>query len=282
MDPTRFDGIARLFAGRRLSRRQALRHSGAGFAAAGLAATTRWAPGTTTEAAAQDATPISGAAKGENDLAFMFVQSFKSGSLAPGGGSSDTFTLTLDQGLGQTVYFSDRPERVFGVAPTATFLERFPFGATNPPNAALVLEVGPGETDVVVMELTSPAYDQATHTATYGAKLLADYEKLGVTFQEQPKGAGEVPAQFGAASLFIDSCPDGTLNCRLPCNNGDSGCNTLIGSTPIGYCYDWGMVCCKPCSYDWTDECAAAFSGCVDANGMPACDGDVTGGQYSC
>jgi hypothetical protein len=231
------------------------------------------------EARSQAATP---SARGGEKVPYLFVQSFEAGTFAPKTGSTDAFTLTLDHGLGQTVFFSDRPERVVGAVPTAQFLQRFPFGAANPPNAALVLEAAPGDTDVVVLELTAPAYDAATRTATYDAKVLSDYEKLGMTFQERPEGPGEVHARFGPASLFIDDCPDGTLNCRLPCNNGDSGCNTLIGSTPIGYCYDWGMVCCKPCSYDWTDECAAAFSGCVDDNGNPSCDGDVTGGQYSC
>jgi predicted ATPase len=99
----------------------------------------------------------------------------------------------------------NRPD---GATPTPDFLQGMPFGPDNPPNAALVLEAAPGDTDVVVLELTDPAYDEATHTATYAAKVLSDYQKLGIAFQEEPKGASEGHASFGAASLFIDDCPD--------------------------------------------------------------------------
>jgi hypothetical protein len=171
----------------------------------------------------------------------MFVQSFQSGSFAPKEGSSEIYTLTLNQGLGQTIYFSDRPDRVFGAAPTPTFLKNFPFGEKNPPNAALVLEAGPGDTDVVVVELSAPQYDEGTHTATYEATVLSDYEKLGATFQETPKGAGQVHPQFGAAHLFIDDCPDLTT------------CEGIRVDSPIpggsvGQCWHWDCFCCLPCN----------------------------------
>jgi hypothetical protein len=250
MDATHFDRIARLFAARRLPRRQALAQGGTGLAAGALAAA--GLGGAT--AHAQEATPAAGVPKGEHDPSFLFVQSFQSGTLAPKAGGGDAFTLTLDHGLGQTVYFSDRPERVFGATPTAQFLQTFPFGENNPPNAALVLEAAPGDTDVIVMELTNPAYDEATHTATYAAKLLADYEKLGITFQEKPKGAAEVHPQFGAASLFIDDCPDGLLCCIVP-----GGATSCI--RPVGACWNWGSACCQPCTGGmdanyWEQQCA--------------------------
>jgi hypothetical protein len=136
MDATRLDRIAKLFASARLSRRAALRQTGTGLAAAGIAAAGPRVAGTA-------AAPAAGSAKAETDPIFLFVQSFQSGSFAPTAGSSDTFTLTLDHGLGQTVYFSDRPERVFGAAPTPAFLTGLGFQPENPPNAALVLEAGP-------------------------------------------------------------------------------------------------------------------------------------------
>jgi hypothetical protein len=240
VDPSPFDTIARLVAARRLSRRAALRQGRAGLAAAGLAAA-GLAASTRDGAAAQDATPASGSAKAPTDPTFLFVQSFESGTFAPVAGSPGSFTLTLARGLGQTVYFSDRPERVFGSAPTAAFLKGMPFGPDNPPNAALVLEAAPSDTDVVVMELTNPVYDEATKTATYDAKVLADYQKLGVTFQEEPKGPAEVHAEFGAASLFIDDCPDLTT-CYTA---GLVPAGPLPGG-PIGAC--WRNFACVPCN----------------------------------
>ncbi len=98
MDATHGDRVAKLFAtavspvappsaraGRARRRR---------LAAVGLAAHTG------TPAAAQEATPAAGAA-GEK-VQYLFVQSFQSGSLAPKAGEDGTFTLTLEQGLGQT------------------------------------------------------------------------------------------------------------------------------------------------------------------------------------
>src|SRR5215207_4571404 len=89
MEPNQFDRITQFFATRRLSRRQALRHTGTGLAAAGLAAAGLGS------AAAQDATPAAGGTKGESDPTFLFVQSFQSGSLAPKDGADGAFTLTL-------------------------------------------------------------------------------------------------------------------------------------------------------------------------------------------
>ncbi len=47
----------------------------------------------------------------------LFVQSFQSGSIAPVDGAEGRYTVTLEQGLGQTIYFSDRPERIVGTEP---------------------------------------------------------------------------------------------------------------------------------------------------------------------
>jgi hypothetical protein len=267
MNATRFDRIAALFAERRLSRRKAIRQGGAGLAAGALMTAALSVP----VAVAQDSAPAAGPAKSENDPSFMFVQSFQSGSFAPKSSNDGTFTLTLDHGLGQTVFFSDRPERIVGANPTATFLERFPFGADNPPNAALVLEAGPDDTDVVVLELTAPAYEEATHTATYDAKVLTDYEKLGITFQEQPKGAAALHPQFGAASLFIDDCPDGNVGCYDPVNR-------LWGIIySVGYCWDWGNACCAPCDQQGLiDQCNVTYPGdmCGGACHLGYGDGD--------
>lgn len=267
MNPTRFDRIATLFADHRLSRRQAIRQGGAGLALGALGAASLRAPA----AAAQDATSIAGPAKSETDPTFMFVQSFQSGGFAPKEGSNDTFTLTLDQGLGQTIYFSDRPERIAGSHPTADFLQRFPFGADNPPNAALVLEAGPDTTDVVVLELTAPAYDEATKTATYETKVLADYAKMGITLQEEPKGTTDLPAQFGTASLFIDDCPDGTVGCYAI----DGHLWGVIYS--VGFCWDWGRACCAPCDQTLEAQCNDTLAVCEDV-----CHVSWGGGDWHC
>ncbi|HEY7034030.1 MAG TPA: hypothetical protein VH482_22020 [Thermomicrobiales bacterium] len=249
MDGDRFDAVARLFAERRAGRRAALYRLGAGGAVA-LASAAGFH-----RAVAQKATP---APKGNAKSEFLFVQSFHSGSFTPQADSTDNFTLTLNKDLGQTVFFSDRPARVVGGVSTPAFFQGMPFGTDNPPNAALVLEAGPGDTDVVVMELTAPAYDEATHTATYQAKVLTDYEKLGATFQEEPKAPGEVHAAFGAASLFIDDCPDGCVTCYQGSLNGEA-----VGELDdIGMCWSWKTIGCHWCRDNYDDECNSKFSAC--------------------
>ena len=117
---------------------------------------------------------------------------------------------------------------------------------------------------MVVVELTAPAYDEATHTATYQAKLLADYQKLGITFQEVPKGADEVPARFGPASLFIDDCPYGVIDCYVGPSSGGGAFAGNLGTK--GFCYDWAGACCSPCessdqSY-WQTICNQTYETC--------------------
>jgi hypothetical protein len=198
---------------------------------------------------------------------YLFVQSFRSGSMTPKAGEDGTFELTLDNGLGHTVYFSDRPERVVGTAATAQFLKTFPFGVNNPPNAALVLEAGSDDAGVVVMELTEPNYDEATQTATYAARVIAGDDKLAVKFQQTSKDAGEIRAEFGAASLFIDDCPD-LVDCFHPWYHAVGP----IPGGPYGRCWDWDDFHCDACSgqdmtyYDGL--CNDAYSDCEDQCGV--------------
>jgi hypothetical protein len=257
MDTHSFDRIAKLLARRRLSRRSALAAGGAAL-------------GMTVIGGAAAAAP--GAPGADDDSVFLFVQSFAAGSLVPDDARPGGFTLTLGDGLGQTLYFSDRPRRIVGTLPTATFLARLGFGPDNPPNAVLVLEAAPDDTDVVVMELTAPQYDEATHTATYADKVLSDYEKLGVTFQEAPKGPAEVHPRFGAASLFIDDCSDRTINCCADWtknqDDGEIDCNCpYVGDLGThGFCWHVGDFCCEPCANGgwgyWADQCNQTFAAC--------------------
>jgi hypothetical protein len=233
MDSTHFDRIARLFA-RRHSRRAALAQAAAGtLAAAGLTQTAR----------AQDATPATGETGEETE--YLFVQSFRSGTIAPKAGEDGTYTLTLEQGLGQTIYFSDRPERVVGAAPTAKFLDGLGFSQENPPNAALVVEPAVGETDIAVVELFNPVYDETTHTATYDAKLLEDWQQtLAVSFAEEPIDLAALAPTFGAAHLFIDDCENWN-NCYTIEYSGSHKAGPIPGGS-TGTCWSFDNWTCLP------------------------------------
>ena len=245
MDARRFDVLSRSRS-LRLSRRSALQASGPGLAA-GLAATPL---GIIRPAAAQDDSatpdPLS------DDATFLFVQSASSGTFAvnPGAGTpaADSVTigdgadylLTLTGHTGNTVYFSDRPERIFGEAPTQTFLDGLGFPADNPPNAALVTKDADGNEDILVVELFGPSFDATVGTVTYGVNILSDYEG-GLDFVAGRQADGDLAPIFGEASLFIDDCPDIT-NCYA----GLSQVGPFPGG-PVGTCWSWSSVECLPC-----------------------------------
>ena len=141
MDPTRFDRLSKRFATRR-TRRQAL-VTGVGLAATGLVARTH-------RSAAQDATPVAtpafpadphpSADHAATHPEYLFVQPFDGGTWAPKPGAEGVYLLTLTGVAANTTYFSDRPERDAGLAPTQQFLDGIGFAPENPPNAALVAQ----------------------------------------------------------------------------------------------------------------------------------------------
>jgi hypothetical protein len=103
-------------------------------------------------------------------------------------GSYDGKTLTLN-GVGPTIFFSDRPQRVTGQVRTAEFIGHWDKGSDNfgenPPNASLSI-FGAKEIQTAIVELTSPKLKG--NTLSYRVKVLK----------------GRLPASFKESSLFID------------------------------------------------------------------------------
>jgi len=182
------NAISRCFAELRLSRRRAVTQGGAGIAGALIATGLGQ-----TSSLAQGATPVAG-----GDVEFLYVQSFGSGSIAPAG-DDGAYTLTLGQGLGETVYFSDRPGRMVGTVSSSDFISVFDTTSDDPPNAALVS----GDT-IFVVELTTARWDEASGTLTYDATPIGE-DDVQLSF-EHAIGAlpdGEMP--LDTCHLFIDS-----------------------------------------------------------------------------
>ena len=102
-------------------------------------------------------------------------------------------TLRLVNVNQQTLFFSDRPERIAGHIKMADYLEEWTakagkdnFGA-DPPNAALsVYEQGKPDNTMAIVKITDPRIDGSD--LIYGYKLIE----------------GSLPAGGGATSLFID------------------------------------------------------------------------------
>ena len=120
----------------------------------------------------------------EQKLELLFVQNAISGTF-------DGKTLTLN-GIGPTIFFSDRPKRVAGQVHTKEFVSNWSSkGAdndsfeTDPPNATLSI-FGKDKVASAVIELRSPKI--VGNTLTYNVKILK----------------GDLPKSFQESSLFID------------------------------------------------------------------------------
>ena len=214
-------------------------------------------------ATARQATPAAGSLEiAEAAQEFLFVQSFEQGLLEANGssataaatpptGTGPQYTLTLTRGLGQTLFFSDRPERIVGTVETPLFLDRLGFDPGNPPNAALVAEREDGTEDVLVIELTNPRYDESSLTATYDVGILQDDERVDMTFVRETLDDVPATASYGASHLFIDDCPDIDYCCKT--SDG-----TRAGYLTVGTCWSWSKVACLLCE-DYADACDNAF-----------------------
>jgi len=103
-------------------------------------------------------------------------------------GSYDGKRLNLN-GVGSTIFFSDRPQRVSGHVQNSEFIRHWDKGsdnfASNPPNATLSI-FGEKEVNSVVIELTNPKLEN--NNLSYEVKVLQ----------------GQLPANFQESSLFID------------------------------------------------------------------------------
>ncbi len=269
MDSHQFDRIAARLALHRTNRRAAF-----GKGAAGVAAATLGVAGMRF-AIAQDATPVADElpdtvhqGAGPDPSEFLYVQSFAGGSIVPLTGEEGRFTLTLDGTNSQTVYFSDRPERVFGLATTSAFLEGLGFTPDDPPNAALVVTTGGGTEDVLIIELFDPIWDESSSTLTYTVQVLADYADSGLAFAAMQQSDFELPESFGQGGLFVDGCNDGRVDCHLRNDNGSMG--QLVGTTPlIFFCFEYSTSRCLPCS-GANAICADAFPAqCLDRRTTP-------------
>ena len=175
-----------------------------------------------------------GADKTANDI---FLQQGSSGGFVNDG--SGNYTLTLNDVVPYTVFFADRPARDTGFVPMDKFLKGFDFGVNNPPNAAIILPDENETSDMVVVELTKPQYNNTTQTVTYNAKQLKDYSfKSGWLQDHASEVDPAIPERFGSVDLVIDGCP---------CEQVESACNgcqnSCFKAKPFPWCYPCGGCC---------------------------------------
>lgn len=189
----------------------------------------------------------------DKKIEFLFVQTYQSGTISPIDGEAARYSLSLEAGSGQTIFFSNRPDRITGAAPTPQFLDGLGFFDDNPPNAALVFEAAPGNTDVAVVELYNPMYDPVSRGVTYEVEVLENWQtELDLGFQEAPADLAAIAPSFGAAQLFIDDCADAEMWCVNKYSK--EVVNTIPNSLHDGFCYSWSAWMCLPCQPRITDS----------------------------
>ena len=176
-----------------------------------------------------------GAGKMENKTAtYIFLQEGSSGSFV--NDSAGNYSLTMTDVVPYTVYFADRPARDVGLVPMDKFLKGFDFGVNNPPNAAIILPDENETSDMIIVELTKPQYNNTTRTVTYNAKLLKEYSfKSGWLQDHASEVDPAIPERFGSVNLVIDDCPC-TGQSYPYCS---TGCQDL--------CYNWRAISCLSC-----------------------------------
>jgi len=170
---------------------------------------------------------------------FIFIQEGASGSFVDDG--SGNYTLTMNGVVPYTIFFADRPARDVGFAPMDKFLKGFNFKDSNPPNAAIILPDENETSNMVIVELTNPQYDNTTRTLTYKARKLKEYPFESGWFQDQKsKVDASVPERFGRVVLAIDDCPCEYVGQGAGCDKTlcRNSCWHLYGCDPCGGCCD--------------------------------------------
>lgn len=118
----------------------------------------------------------------EETVEYLFVQDAERASLAEG-------VLTLQAVSPNTLFFSDRPERIAGTVPTQKFVAHWATGTdsfkADPPNATLSVLKG-DEPQLIVVELKNPRLE--ANNLIYDAGVLD----------------GKQSVDGGPCSLFID------------------------------------------------------------------------------
>src|SRR5262249_18994878 len=151
----------------------------------------------------------------------------------------------------QTLFFSDRPDRIVGTVETARFLDALGFTPLNPPNAAVVVRTPEGERDVLVVELFDPVFAEAFGAArgvqmTYEARILEAYQGGGLDDWVAEQKDALLPETFTDVSLFVDDCPD-IKDCLYEFPPGVLNRVGPIPGGPYGRCWSWSDFNCNPC-----------------------------------
>lgn len=154
---------------------------------------------------------------------WMFVEDGLRGKLV--GRDNQNLMLTL-KGVDRAITaFINRLGRLAVELEAQTFYDQWNNTvAGDPPNATLnYRRAGDARMRHLVLELTSPTYDESKKVVSFKAKVLHEVITGTDTITTETKVL--VPKTFGSASLFIDSLSIGSV-----CNGGNAGAAGVGGN----------------------------------------------------
>lgn len=138
-----------------------------------------------------------------SEVSWLFSQTADSAELDDLGNGK--FRLVMRGVDAHTIQFSDRPERLVEVLPTAGFVDAWDkVFATSAPNAVLVEHEPNSSTDSLVVVLTNPQFDYEKDILSYDVKILED-ELHPERLKKIANAHKNPPADMRAVSLFIDN-----------------------------------------------------------------------------
>ena len=160
------------------------------------------------------------------EVSLLYVQTATSGTFEPIAGSNNKYRLVLSGVSPSVVYFSDRPNRLAGHISEEAFLKGIGFGGKLDPNAAIDIQGGAADSDLIVVKLDKPAYDASSGMLSYEISILETArEGLQMFSRRMDK---QIPAHFGSVAVFIDSAPCQNRACGSGVfgmtQYGDPGC----------------------------------------------------------
>jgi hypothetical protein len=173
------------------------------------------------------------------------------------------YRLTLNNVVASAGYSAKQPEQVSGNTTTRAVINEYPWDASNPPPAAVVITdpAVPITQNVMLARFMHPVYDESLAKLTFYAQIETNYQGENLT-QYVADADSSLPASFGQVSVALDlhwpfSCGRGYIQCyrHYGC------CNNPVATEPtprfkVSKCWSWSWMKCRPCH---DDECAKNY-----------------------
>jgi hypothetical protein len=134
---------------------------------------------------------------------YLYVQNARHGSFTAIKGKARHFRLRLRDVDPAVLFFTDRPARDTGLISQKGFLGSLFRPGRSTPNAAVEIVAGRKDQDVLAVKLSDPRASEKARTLSYDATVLRTVS----TGLRHYRGRLDrnLPASFGAVSLFVDS-----------------------------------------------------------------------------